>query len=181
MPEKTVGDAILSEPTFNASPSFRANNNYYYDSSGTGNHFRNGVQQIEQHRRLRYTKFPSLKGIHNGSQLHSGKTNTVSWNNEVASEIKAPHRAYDNLIDPTSGFVSAGGDVARNTGYARIESMGQLNKTPQAVTPSAETSRHRKLVSACDLTRWNTWSPGAPTAWNSRKTLDIWIRSKLGG
>ncbi|CAG5129450.1 unnamed protein product [Candidula unifasciata] len=179
----TAIGVMISKTTLSGSPSSMTNF-CYNDTSGTGSDFRNAVQQIEERRLLRYTQFPSLTGIYDCPRDHSeNKIKTVRWEKEVTSTVKAPHRAYDNLIDPISGFVNnyAVDDVDGNIGNIPVESMVQLIKTPQYIIPRAETLQQKKLVSPCDLTGLNTWSPGAPTAWNSRKTQDMWIRSKLGG
>ena len=104
------------------------------------------------------------------------------WNDDGDHHANAPYRSYDNIIDPVSGFVSAGGDVDRNTGHDRIRSLVQLNRTPQSAAPKTQNSiRASEPAAPPDLKRENAFVPGGPTAWNSRKTSDIWIRSQLGG
>ena len=104
------------------------------------------------------------------------------WNDDGDHHAEAPYRTYDNIIDPVSGFVSAGGDVDRNTGHTRIRSLVQLNRTPQSAAPCDQHSiRTREQAAPPDLKRDNTLAPGGPTAWNSRSTSDSWIKSQLGG
>ena len=107
---------------------------------------------------------------------------TQKWNDDGDYHANAPYRSYDNIIDPVSGFVSAGGDVDRNTGHDRIRSLVQLNRTPQSAAPKTQNSiRASEPAAPPELKRENAFVPGGPTAWNSRKTSDIWIRSQLGG
>lgn len=104
------------------------------------------------------------------------------WNDEGDHSAYAPHRCFDNIIDPVSGFVSVGGDVDRHTGHERIRSMVQLNRTPQSADPKEKNSiRVNDPAAPPELRRENTWAPGEPTKWNSRKVSDGWIRSQLGG
>ena len=140
--------------------------------------------QIEEKRRIRHMKFPSLKGRHDVDSFQEDGDSNIGfkkWNDDGEYHANAPYRTYDNIVDPTSGFVSAGGDVDRQTGHTQIRSLVQLNKTPQAMTPRGQDSIRKEPAAPPELRREVTWSPGAPTLWNSRKVLDISIRSKLGG
>lgn len=143
------------------------------------------MQQIETHRRARHMKFPTLSGR---GDVDSFTTNVKTdrgfkkFNDEGDFRISAPYRDYDNIVDPVSGFVSAGGDVDRNTGRSKINTLVQLSVTPQAVPPQAKNSDRKKEQKAPhELQRANTYEPGAPSLWNGRSVSDIWIRSQLGG
>lgn len=174
-----IMSGILSNKVISPASDFYAYPSFLTDSAGK----RKTLEEIESNRRIRHTKFPALKGA-NGVYSFQGNTNSNNSFSGVENEdkLKAPHRAYDNLIDPTSGFVSAGGDIDRDTGHTRIESLAQLNKTPQSTTPQTQHMiQKNKLAASLELNCNGIWSPVAPTAWNSRKMQDIWIRSKLGG
>ena len=142
------------------------------------------VRQIEEKRRIRHQKFPSLSGQQDVSSFKEDLKNIAfkKWNDEGDHRAQAPYRDYDNIVDPVSGFVSAGGDVDRNTGHQKIRSLVQLSDTPQAQAPQQKDSDRKSEHSAPpELRRSNTYEPGAPSAWNSRSTSDIWIRTQLGG
>lgn len=129
-------------------------------------------------------KFPSLSGRKDVDSFQEDVNANIGfkkWNDDGEYHANAPYRTFDNIVDPTSGFVSVGGDVDRKTGHTQIRSLVQLNKTPQAVTPRGQSSIRKDVAAPPELKREATWSPGAPTMWNSKKTLDISIRSKLGG
>jgi len=170
---------VLSDSTFRTRPHF---NTYLYTDANAGGH---AISQIEEKRRIRHMKFPSLRGRADVDSFQQDVNKNVAykrWNDSGDHRAEAPYRDYDNIVDPVSGFVSAGGDVDRNTGHQKIKSLVQLNTTPQASVPKSRDS-DRKLEHAAppELRRSNTWEPGAPSAWDSRKTSDIWIRSQLGG
>ena len=104
------------------------------------------------------------------------------WNDEGDFRSNAPYRDYDNIVDPVSGFVSAGGDADRVTGHSKIKSLVQLNDVPQSEAPQSKNSDRKKENRAPpELRRSNTYEPGAPSFWNSRATSDSWIKSQLGG
>lgn len=169
---------ILSDSTTKPRPNF--DTFMVTDSNARGHQ----MQQIEEKRRLRHMKFPNLKGRHDvDSEQENVDTNIgfKKWNDDGEYHANAPYRTFDNCVDPTSGFVSVGGDVDRKTGHSQIRSLVQLNKTPQAVTPRGQHSIRKEPSAPPELKREATWSPGAPTQWNSRKMLDITMRSNLGG
>ncbi|KAH3715743.1 spermatogenesis-associated protein 48-like isoform X2 [Dreissena polymorpha] len=178
MTEVISNGTVLADSTFRTRPSFQT---YLYTDANAGGH---SVSQIEEKRRIRHMKFPSLKGRQDVESFQHDLTNISykRWNDTGDYRAEAPYRDYDNIVDPVSGFVSAGGDVDRNTGHQKIKSLVQLNTTPQASVPKSKDS-DRKFEPAAppELRRSNTYEPGAPSAWNSRKTSDIWIRSQLGG
>lgn len=168
----------LGDSNFRSRPNFKT---YLLTDSNARGH---AVQQIEEKRRLRHMKFPSLKGRHDIDSFSEKVDENIAfkkWNDDGEYHSDAPYRTYDNTIDPASGFVSAGGDVERETGHTQIRTMVQLNKTPQSMTPKGLDTVRKEPAAPPELRREATWSPGAPTAWNSRKMLDISIRSKLGG
>lgn len=169
---------VLADSNLKTRPGFRT---FLYTDANAGGH---AVHQIEEKRRIRHMKFPSLKGRADVDSFQEDLTNIAykRWNDTGDFRAEAPYRDYDNIVDPVSGFVSAGGDVDRNTGHQKIRSLVQLNDTPQSAAPTTKDSDRKKEVSAPpELRRSNTYEPGAPSAWNSRKTSDIWIRSQLGG
>lgn len=169
---------VLSDSKFKPRPHFKT---YLYTDANAGGH---AVTQIEAKRRIRHMKFPSLSGRQDVDSFQKDIRNIgyKCWNDIGNYRAEAPYRNYENIVDPVSGFVSAGGDVDRNTGHQKIKSLVQLNDTPQATAPIAKDSDRKSEVAAPpELRRSNTYEPGAPSAWNSRKTSDIWIRSQLGG
>lgn len=104
------------------------------------------------------------------------------WYDRGDHHAHAPCRSYDNIIDPVSGFVSAGGDVDRNTGLDHIPQLAQINTSTQSSGPSEKNSvRVSEPAAPPELKRANTWTPGGPSAWNSRKLSDAWIKCQLGG
>ncbi|PVD29803.1 hypothetical protein C0Q70_09060 [Pomacea canaliculata] len=142
------------------------------------------MAQIEEKRKIRQMKFPDLRGRHDCESFQKSLDDPSFkvWNDEGDHSAYAPHRCFDNIIDPVSGFVSVGGDVDRHTGHERIRSMVQLNRTPQSADPKEKNSiRVNDPAAPPELRRENTWAPGEPTKWNSRKVSDGWIRSQLGG
>ncbi|XP_059139601.1 spermatogenesis-associated protein 48-like [Physella acuta] len=142
------------------------------------------LENIEQNRRLRKMKFPSLRGRHDVDSFQEDirtNNNFTKWNENGEFRATAPCRSYDNAIDPTSGFVSAGYDVTDNTGHFNIQSMVQNNKSPQSLTPCRISTIRNEPAAPPELKHENMRTQTAPIPWNSRKTLDVCIRSKLGG
>ncbi|KAK7488332.1 hypothetical protein BaRGS_00020491 [Batillaria attramentaria] len=178
MAEAVADKTVLADSTTKTRPHFQT---YLMVDANAGGH---SVQQIEEKRRIRHMKFPSLRGRHDFDSFQTGLSSPAFkvWNDDGDHHANAPYRSYDNIIDPVSGFVSAGGDVDRQTGHDHIRSLVQLNDTPQSAMPKAKNSvRASEPAAPPELKRENTWVPGGPTPWNSRKTSDIWIRSQLGG
>ena len=178
MTEVYSSGPVLSDSVFKSRPHF---NTYLYTDANAGG---TAVRQIEEKRRLRHMKFPSLSGRVDADSFHEDLRNIAfkKWNDRGDFRAEAPYRDYDNIVDPVSGFVSAGGDVDRNTGHQKIKSLVQLNDTPQSAVPQTKDSDRKSARAAPpELQRSNTYEPGAPSAWNSRKTSDIWIRTQLGG
>ncbi|XP_060597503.1 protein SPMIP7-like [Ruditapes philippinarum] len=178
MTEVISSGPVLADSTFRSRPHFKT---YLYTDANAGGH---AVHQIEEKRRIRHMKFPSLTGRQDVDSFQEDLKNISfkKWNDNGDHRAEAPYRSYDNIVDPVSGFVSAGGDVDRNTGHQKIKSLVQLSDTPQSAPPVAKDSdRKNERAAPPELRRSNTYEPGAPSAWNSRKTSDIWIRSQLGG
>ena len=179
MTEVCVSGTVLADSNFKTRPGFKT---ILYTDANAGGH---AVNQIEEKRRVRHMKFPSLKGRADVDSFQAELNKNISykkWNDSGDHRAEAPYRDYDNIVDPTSGFVSAGGDVDRNTGHQKIRSLVQLSDTPHSKAPKAKDSdRKHEPAAPPELRRSNTYEPGAPSAWNSRKTSDIWIRSQLGG
>ncbi|XP_067650089.1 protein SPMIP7-like [Haliotis asinina] len=179
MTEVLEAGLVLSDSNFRARPNFRT---YLSSDASLGG---NAVRQIEEKRRARQMKFPSLRGKRDyDSFQESTKENGAfkKWNDDGDFRAPAPYRSCDNILDPVSGFVSVGGDVDRNTGHTQIRSLVQLNDTPNSGTPKGKNSdRVSDPAAPPELRRSHTYAPGAPTPWNSRKISDAWIRAQLGG
>ncbi|XP_076465540.1 protein SPMIP7-like [Babylonia areolata] len=178
MAEVVSTKTVLADSHDKTRPHFKT---YLMTDANAGGH---SVAQIEAKRKIRQMKFPSLKGRHDADSFQTELQNKAfkKWNDDGDHHAEAPYRSFDNIIDPVSGFVSVGGDVDRNTSHDRIHSLVQLNRTPQSAAPVSQNSvRANEPAAPPELRRENTWAPGAPTAWNSRKCSDIWIRSQLGG
>ena len=180
MTEVVAQNTVLSDSTFRTRPHF--NTILMTDSNAMGN----AVQQIEQKRLQRQMKFPSTVGR---KDVDSFK-DTVNlsdrafkkWNDEGDHRPNAPFRSCDNILDPLCGFVSIAGDVDRNTGHTRINSLVQLTKTPQSGTPQEKNSIRAHIPAAPPETkRYTENDPGTPYNWNSRKMSDATIRANLGG
>ncbi|KAK6166716.1 hypothetical protein SNE40_023347 [Patella caerulea] len=167
---------VLSDSTFRVRPDLKT---YFLTNNNSGGHT---VRQIEENRRLRQSKFPSLRGKHDYSSFQDKKSSGFrKYNDDGDHQVAAPHRSYDNIIDPTTGFVSAGGDLDRGTGHSKIDTLVQNNDKPNASIPQTKTPRSTTAIPAPGLHRSMTYVPGAPTKWNSRKISDAWIRAQLGG
>lgn len=169
---------VLSDSNFKTRPALKT---YLHTDANAGGH---AVHQIEEKRRIRHMKFPSLTGRQDVDSFQEDLKNVgyKKWNDSGDYRAEAPYRDYDNIVDPVSGFVSAGGDVDRNTGHQKIKSLVQLSHTPQAIPPqNKDSDRKNEFAAPQELRRSNTYEPGCPSNWNSRKTSDIWIRSQLGG
>ncbi|KAK0057454.1 spermatogenesis-associated protein 48 [Biomphalaria pfeifferi] len=139
---------------------------------------------MNEKRRIRHMRFPSLKYRHDidSFQLDINANNSLKkWNDDGEHHSSAPCRAYDNLIEPTSGFVSAGADVNNNNCSNKVKLLVQLNTTPQSVNSKKLNKVHFDLITPSKLQRENTWSPETPLLWNSKKKLDVVMRAKLGG
>ncbi|KAK7109383.1 protein SPMIP7-like [Littorina saxatilis] len=178
MAEAVASRTVLADSNEKTRPQFQT---YLMTDANAGGH---SVSQIEAKRRIRHMKFPSLRGRHDvdSFQTELQDPGFKRWNDDGDHHANAPFRSYDNIIDPVSGFVSAGGDVDRNAGHDRICSLVQLNRTPQSAAPRDHNSvRTSEPAAPPELKRDHTWVPGGPTAWNSRKTSDAWIKSQLGG
>ncbi|XP_076461834.1 protein SPMIP7-like [Babylonia areolata] len=178
MAEGASSKLVLADSNEKTRPPFTT---YLMTDANAGGHT---VAQIEEKRRIRHMKFPPLKGRHDVDSFQTDLQDEgfKKWNDEGDHHATAPYRSYDNIIDPVSGFVSAGGDVDRSTGHRRIRSMVQLNRTPQSAAPCTQNSvRINEPAAPPDLKRDSTYCPGGPTAWNSRKMSDAWIKSQLGG
>lgn len=146
----------------------------------------NSVRQIEEKRRVRQMKFPSVVGrgdVDSFKQVANPVDFSYKRYNDVGDyRPPAPYRSCDNILDPVSGFVSVAGDRDRNTGHTNIRSMVQLNHTPQSDTPQAKNSiRLNAKAAPPELVRCSVNDPGAPYPWNGRKVLDGVLRAKLGG
>ena len=146
---------------------------------------RNNVQEIEAARIRRQMKFPTLSGRADVDSFKDPQNPTdpgfVRFNDEGEYRANAPFRACDNIIDPTSGFVSVAGDVDRNTGHMKIHPMAANPTTPQAMAPQDQHLIRPFDSAPPELRRKSENEPGTPYSWNSRKVSDAKLRSMLGG
>lgn len=174
-----VEGPVLADSNFKTRPPFQS---YLQVDTNAGG---NTVQQIENHRRIRQMKFPTLSCRADVDSFKAFPAKDIGfkrWNDEGDFRANAPYRDYDNIVDPVSGFVSAGGDVDRGTGHKKIRPLAQLNDVPQCAAPQSKHSDRKNSEKAPpELRRSNTYEPRAPSFWNSRKTSDEWIKSQLGG
>ncbi|KAL8620643.1 hypothetical protein ACOMHN_029533 [Nucella lapillus] len=178
MAEAVSNKTVLADSNEKTRPPFTT---YLMTDANASGH---SVSQIEEKRRIRHMKFPPLKGKHDVDSFQTDLTDEAfkKWNDEGDHHPTAPYRSCDNIIDPVSGFVSVGGDVDRNTGHQRKRSLVHLNKTPQSAAPCVQNSvRTSEPAAPPELKRDSVRFLGRPTAWNSRKTSDAWIKSQLGG
>ncbi|XP_078610523.1 protein SPMIP7-like isoform X1 [Branchiostoma floridae x Branchiostoma japonicum] len=164
----------------------------------------NTVQQIELARRLRHSKFPTLKGradVDSFQELRSAANQ--QWNPNAA----APHGGYpaapmrDNIpiLEPCSMFVSPAAEVDRLTvlppvgqpweadiqgdefedwinyyGRTQMPSMVQHEIRPNTAKPASVPPPSRNVV--------DTLPKSAPAgSWNARSIPDVSIRARLGG
>ena len=180
MAEVVAQNTVLSDSTFRTRPNFTAY--VRTDSNALGN----AVQQIEEKRRQRQMKIPSTVGRKDVESFRNPQSPTnpsfVKYNDLGDHRANAPFRSFDNIIDPVSGFVSIGGDYDRNTGRSRIRSLVQLNDTPQSTSPQEVHSIRVGQPGAPPETRRSSEKdPGSPYPWNSRKVLNVVLRTQLGG
>ncbi|XP_064648180.1 protein SPMIP7-like [Lineus longissimus] len=170
---------VLSDSNFKTRPEFRS---YLKTDNNCGN---NVVRQIEEKRRIRQMKFPTLRGRKDVDSFQSSTPSTPGfkkYNDEGDHRVPAPFRSFDNIVDPVSGFVSAGGDLDRNTGVQGLKCLAQLNLTPQATIPQEVHSIRKGMRGAPPPTNRETErDPPAPYAWNSREMSERAIRAALGG
>lgn len=109
-------EPALSDSTFKTRPNFKA---FIQTDQNAG---LDSVEMIEATRRARQMKFPSLTGQKTARSLNEPLSNQgyVKYNDEGDHRVNAPYRFYSNMIDPVSGFISAAGDVNRNTGVTKV-------------------------------------------------------------
>ena len=106
----------LSDSTFKTRPDFKS---YIQTDQNAG---MDAVEAIEAARRARQLKFPSMSGQKTSRSLGQPLTDPgfVKWNDEGDHRSTGPSRFYGNLVDPVSGFLSAGADVHRKTGVTKV-------------------------------------------------------------
>jgi len=80
-----------------------------------------------------------------------------------------------------SGFLSAGGDVHRQTGVTKLRNFVHVSETPQDRAPHLRDSVRMPASAPKELRRERRDAPGVPSLWASRKTIDISTRAKVGG
>lgn len=81
------------------------------------------MEIVEAKRRARHMKFPNMSGQKTARSLGENPESPgfVKWNDQGDYRSNAPNRFYGNMIDPVSGFLSAGGDVMRRTGVSKVD------------------------------------------------------------
>jgi len=106
----------LSDSTFKTRPNFKA---YIQTDQNAG---LDAVEANEARRRARQLKFPSMTGCKTQKSLSEPTTDSGFVKYNDSGEYRAPHptRYYGNLVDPVSGFISAGADVQRQTGVSKV-------------------------------------------------------------
>lgn len=116
----------LSDSTFKTRPHFKA---YIQTDANAG---LDVVQAFEAQRQARQMKFPSLVGNKTPTSLQHPSSledpGYKKWNDEGDHRSTAPSRFYSNLVDPVSGFMSAGGEVMRGTGKSKVKYSPTQNK-----------------------------------------------------
>ena len=178
--EAVAKGTVLSDSLLRTRPTFASL--LMSDANANGN----SVQQIQEKRRIRQMKFPSVVGRSDVDSFKEAQNPTslsyMRYNDEGDYRVAGPLRACDNILDPVSGLVSVAGDVDRGTGHGRVRSLVQLPHAPHSATPQTRHSVRLHLTAAPPETRRQTeHDPGAPYLWNSRQVLDGAIRGKLGG
>ncbi|XP_071812440.1 protein SPMIP7-like [Apostichopus japonicus] len=167
----------------------------------------NKVQELLTNYRQRQMKLPKSRGRFDVDSFQDPQNRGfVKYNGDTL----APGRDNVPIIDPTSGLVSVGGDVDRNTGVKMIPNLQQADSTPNIVTPynprPITTLEHRERgyigrLNGSPLTqnaRPRLLSSSLPASlpdpqlekttmsnelgtWNSRLISDALLRAKLGG
>ncbi|XP_067931409.1 protein SPMIP7-like [Watersipora subatra] len=167
----------LSDSTFKTRPHFKS---YIQTDQNAG---LDAVEAIEAKRRARQLKFPSMSGQKTPKSLEKPLTDPgfIKWNDEGDHRSTGPSRFYGNLIDPVSGFLSAGADVHRNTGVTKLKNFIHVSENPQHHVPRQRTSIRMAASAPQELQRETKQANVPPSLWNSRKTLDISTRAKVGG
>lgn len=161
----------------------------------------NKVQELQANYKQRQMKLPRSRGKFDVDSFQDlDNIGFVKYNGDTL----APSRDNVPIIDPTSGFISAGGDVDRNTGVKAIPTLQQAGYTPNIVTPCnpkpTTTKEYRDLArssassepvhrplskslpsSFVDPQLEKTKMSNDPGTWNDRKISDALLRAKLGG
>ena len=120
----------LSDSTFKTRPSSYV---FYITDSNAGC---NSIQQYNRELKLQRMRLPKSKGNADVESFKNpNSANFKKYNDEGDCRTPAPFRDYDNIIDPVSGFLSAGGDVDRRTGQSKIKSFDQISDKPNSNIP----------------------------------------------
>ena len=172
----------------------------------------NNIQETVHQRSMRQMKLPPSRGRFDIDSFQTSRRNPgfvkfhedTSWKTAGTSmDALAPVRDNVPIIDPTSGFISAAGDVDRNTGIKQIPSMQSIDNPPNTVTPQQPTPNttyeHRDRINGKEVpNRTSSGGSGSgsllsasdpgttrmlndPGTWRGRKISDGYIRAKLGG
>ena len=144
--------------------------NTYHNTSSWG---------IEENRfkRQGLTEFPGEKSLWTEGTVNANYMKP----NEVASAPKWPYRDYEGVSDPTTGFVSAGGDVVRKTGVQQIN-LDAARSQGSILVPNevlrAEFTKFRKVGSAPQGIERGI---DCMTAWSSKKKDIGYLRAEVAG
>ncbi|XP_072028843.1 protein SPMIP7-like [Amphiura filiformis] len=168
----------------------------------------NNIQDTVTQRNMRQMKLPPSRGRFDIDSFQQDRRNPgfvkfhedTSWRT-TSMDALAPVRDNVPIIDPTSGFISAGADVDRNTGIKQLPNMQSVDNPPNTVTPQQPTPNttyeHRDRVNGKEIPSRtgsggssqvsSSHDPGVtrmlndPGTWKGRKISDAYIRAKLGG
>lgn len=95
----------------------------------------------------------------------------------------APRREFEGVIDPCSGYVSAGGDVVRQTQVTQIETMEQKPINPATIIPVTARLREEFERSRSAKTTPQGMARGIDclTNWTSKKVDPGYLRAQIAG
>nr|CAB3266519.1 uncharacterized protein C7orf72-like [Phallusia mammillata] len=152
----------------------------------------NFAEEIEFHRSLRHTKFPTIKGPEGNYDYPSfqGRLKDspafIKWNIHAQAPHMgyslAPHRDNHPIVDPASGFVSTGADEDLVTGVKKLASMVQTSDKVQLGTPTTKPpdSGRPQTPPKAPWTQ-EMKSDEREAKWSARKVSDTVLRSQCGG
>nr|XP_039259699.1 spermatogenesis-associated protein 48-like [Styela clava] len=152
----------------------------------------NFMELIEYHRALRHTKFPSIKGPGGHYDFPSFQARYkdspafIKWNKHAVAPhygySLAPHRDNHPIIDPASGFISAGADKDLETNVKNIPSMAQSSDKIQHGTPSTKPPDSARPQTPPSDPLYDEMTPqDREGLWSARKVTDIKLRAECGG
>jgi len=152
----------------------------------------NIIKETDFHRALRHTKFPIIRGPDGNYTYPSfqGRLRNnpafIKWNLHSSAPHDgyslAPHRDNHPIVDPASGFISAGADQDLQTGVKSIKSMVPNSDKVQLSTPATKTPRSGRPQTP-PKAPWvdEVKSEEREAKWSARKVTDIALRAQAGG